>query len=286
MTLTSTCRHALAAAIALLLPCAGLSSAAGPADVAKPRKGAAMQDIAPRKVAITGKGVSVTTPYGYDKPDATDRRYPIVVNGCWGEGWAFTDKIRAQYPAFFLEYQKASEADGEALADILDAAVAQGLRIDLNRVYLTGFSKGGSGSYKLVRGFLKKGKRFAAINRVAGQSETVLPDEAVAATSIWFHIGTQDSPTRVEVTRKAYENLKKHPLNRGAVETTATDEKTIGHKRTTKTLTKDGVEIVKYSVCEGMGHDPKPVYKDPEVFKWMFAQSLEKRQAPKGKPKP
>ena len=218
------------------------------------------------------------TPYGYDKPENSKRLYPIVVNGRWGEGWAFTDKIRAQYPAFFLDYQKSSEAAGEELSDILDAAIAQGRRINPNRVYLTGFSAGGSGSYKLVRGFLKKGKLFAAINRVAGQSETVLPDKAVAATSIWLHIGTKDTALRVKVTRKAYDDLKNHPLNKGAIETTVTDKDVIGFKRVTKTLTKDGIEIVKYSVCEGMGHNPKPVYKDPEVFKWMFAQSLEKRK--------
>ena len=85
----------------------------------------------------------MTTPYGYDKAENKDRRYPIVVNGCWGEGKLFSDEIRAQYPAFFLEYQKASERDGAALSDILDAAVKQGLRIDLKRVYLTGFSKAG-----------------------------------------------------------------------------------------------------------------------------------------------
>jgi hypothetical protein len=279
------CRWSVAFVVAVLLVCTGEVTAAEgerkateEAQAAQPEKETFTKADAPRKVSITGRKLTLDTPYGYDKPENSERLYPIVVNGCWGEGWAFTGKIRAQYPAFFLEYQKRNEADGEALSDILDAAIAQGNRIDLNRIYLTGFSAGGSGSYKLVRGFLKKGKLFAAINRVAGQSEAVLPDKAVALTSIWLHIGTKDRVVRVRITRQAYENLKSHPLNKDAVETVKTDEDVIGYKRVTKTLTKRGIEIVKYSVCEGMDHDPKPVYKDPEVFKWMFAQSLEKRR--------
>jgi dienelactone hydrolase len=237
------------------------------------------QKAAPATVTIAGTGLTLDLPAGYGKAENSERLYPIVIDGRWGARWAFTDEVRARYPAFFLSYQKSSEADGEALSDVLDAAIAQGHRIDLNRVYLIGFSAGGSGSYKLARGLAKKGKLFAAINRVAGQSETLLPDGAVAATSIWLHIGTADEPVRIEVTRDAYNNLKNHPLNKSATETAATDEDVIGFKRVTRTLTKDGVEIVKYSVCEGMGHDPKPVYKDPEVLKWMFAQSLERRKA-------
>jgi predicted esterase len=279
------CCRSVALVAALSLLCAGeLKAAEGEQEVAgdttvdQPENEAFTPADAPRPVGIEGADRVLYTPYGYDKPENSERLYPIVVNGCWGEGWAFTDKIRAQYPAFFLEYQKNSVVAGEALSDILDASIAQGNRIDLNRVYLTGFSAGGSGSYKLVRGFLRKGKLFAAIIRVAGQSETVLPDEAVAATSVWLHIGTEDEGVRLKVTLEAYNNLKNHPLNRGATETTVTDKDVIGFERVTRTLTQDGIEIVKYSVCDGMGHDPKPVYRDPEVFKWMFAQSLEHRK--------
>lgn len=283
MTMTwMACGGGVALAVALSLACESAAEDRE-AKAAQGEKETFRPADAPRKVDIAGKGVSLSTPFGYDRPENGKRLYPIVVNGRWGEGYAFTDEIRARYPAFFLEYQKDSEDAGMALSDILDAAVAQGMRIDLNRVYLTGFSAGGSGSYKLARGFLKKGKLFAAINRVAGQSETVLPDRAVAATSLWIHIGTRDSSLRIKVAREAYEYLKNHPLNRGAVETTATDEDVVGFKRVTRTLTKDGIEIVKYSVCEGMEHDPKPVYKDPWVFEWMFAQSLAKRGSPAGK---
>ncbi len=227
----------------------------------------------PYDIAVDEVAVTFSVPWGYDKSDNATRTYPLVVNGYWDEGWAFTDAIRQQYPAFFLEYQKDSEGDGAQLANIVDAAVAQGLRIDTNRIYLTGFSRGGSGSYPLVRGFLNAGKLFAAVNRVAGQSQTELPDEAVAHTSIWYHVGTEDKSQRVQVAADAYAFLKEHSANANAAESQVNDEMG-GFSRTTWTITKDDIEVVKYSVYDGMGHDPAAPYKDADVFKWLFGQSL------------
>jgi predicted peptidase len=146
----------------------------------------------------------------------------------------------------------------------------------VNRIYLTGFSAGGSGSYMLVRGFISRGRLFAGIIRVAGQSNTQLPDEAVAQTSIWYHIGLNDTPTRVQVARDAYDFLKNHTFNTTATESTVSD--TISsYDRTTKTLTKDSIEIVKYTEYPGVGHTPAPAYADPGVFDWLFGQSLDCR---------
>ncbi len=229
---------------------------------------------APDSVSITNTSRTVSTPWGYEKPENSLREYPIVVNGCWGEGSYFTESIRKKYPAFYMTYQEcSSDSDGEALAVIINTAVSQGLRIDEDRVYLTGFSKGGSGSYKLVRGFLSEDKLFAGILRLAGQSESVLPTEAVEKTSIWYHIGTNDTPTRVQVAQDAYDFVKNHSLNASASESSVTDTIS-GLSRTTKTLVKDEVEIMKYSVYLGMGHSTGPPYQDPVLFDWLFAQSL------------
>jgi len=228
----------------------------------------------PYDLTIGSTEFSISTPWGYDRSANRDLAYPIVVNGNWGEGWAFTESIRQQHPAFFLEYQRCDdETDGEVLSELLDTAILQGMRIDLNRVYLTGFSKGGSGSYKLARGFLRKGKLFAAILRIAGQSQTVLPDEVVNKTSIWFHIGTLDEPLRLQVTKEAFENLKEHPFHETSVLSLVEDEVS-GIARATKTLSKGGKEVVKYSVYTGMGHDPTTPYQDPKLFEWLFSQRL------------
>jgi len=217
---------------------------------------------------------SITTPWGYNKADNSKRKYPLVVNGCWGEGPHFSEDIRKKYPSFYLDFNNHSkEADGALLADLIDELIRQNHRVDTNRIYLTGFSAGGSGSFKIVRGMLSKNKLFAGIIRVAGQSESVLAEPAVEKTSIWYHIGLTDEPVRIEVARDTYKNLKSHPVNAMAIESTKTDDIT-GYNRTTKTLTRNGVEAFKMSEYTGLGHEPAPCYKDPGLFDWLFSQTL------------
>ena len=218
--------------------------------------------------------LNFVTPWGYERTQNADRKYPIVVNGCWGEGSNFSESVRKKYPAFYLDFNNYStETDGNILADLIDKTIKAGYRIDTNRIYLTGFSQGGSGSFKLVRGMHSKGKLFAAIIRVAGQSESVLDDAAISKTSIWYHIGLDDTSIRIDVAAETYSNIRKHSANAGAVETISTDSIT-GYSRTTKTLKKSGVEFFKMSEYKALGHVPGPCYKDPQLFDWLFNQSL------------
>ena len=216
----------------------------------------------------------LTTPWGYTKSENFERKYPLVVNGRWGEGPKFVEGVRKKYPSFYLSFGNSpSDSEGVLLANLIDEAIKANCRIDTNRIYLTGFSEGGSGSFKLVRGMLTKGKLFAGIIRVAGMSEWVLADEAVEKTSIWYHIGLTDTQLRIDGARTTYTNLKNHASNATAVETMTTDGIT-GLSRTTKTLTKNGIEIVKMSEYPLMGHVAGPCYNDPAIFDWLFSQSL------------
>ena len=219
------------------------------------------------------QGRQLTPPWGYDRAANANREYPLVVIGRWNEGPLFGDDVRKKYPSFYLNFSSDADTSGTKLADLIDAAATAGYRIDANRIYLTGFSAGGSGSFKIVRDMLTRDKLFAGIIRVAGQSESVLADDAVARTSIWYHIGLSDSPTRIDVARATYTNLKSHPDNATAVESSSADSIT-GHNRITKTLTKNGIQIVKMSEYDGMGHDPSPCYRDRALFDWLFSQSL------------
>jgi predicted peptidase len=228
-------------------------------------------------VSLGGLSFNLDLPWGYARSANASRKYPIVVNGCWGEGKLFTEAARKRYPAFFLDFNNYyTDEHGALLSGLLDS-VETGYRIDMGRVYLTGFSQGGSGSFKLVRGMLSKGKLFAAIIRVAGQSESVLADEAAAKTSLWYHIGLDDDAARVQVARDTYADLKGRAIDAGAIETTRADSMT-GFERITKTLKRDGIEMFKYSEYTGMGHDPGPCYRDPALLDWLFAQSLALRK--------
>lgn len=215
-----------------------------------------------------------TSPWGYDRSANAKRLYPLVVIGCWNESGGFSEQVRKKYPSFYLDFNNYStETDGKTLANLIDAAIAAGYRIDPSRIYLTGFSMGGSGSFKLVRGMWSKDKLFAGIIRVAGQSESVLAEEAMAKTAVWYHIGLSDDSTRVEVARATYRHFKNHPLFASALESTQSDEGT-GFPRTTQTLTLNGTPIVKMSEYLGMGHDPSACYRDSVLFDWLFNRSL------------
>lgn len=217
-----------------------------------------------------------TGPWGYEKSGNGDRLYPLVVSGCWGEGEGEYAKVNTRYPAFVVDYQKNGESDGEALAVWIDKAIAAGYRIDTDRIYLTGFSMGGSGSFPLAKGMYNKGQYFAAIVRVAGQSQSDLGNEIAKKTAVWYHIGLADDAIRIEVARAALAFNRAYACNGTAKESSTTDSVT-GFARTTVTLTRSGYEMFKYSEYSGMGHDPSPCYRDENLFPWMFSHSLSVR---------
>lgn len=145
-----------------------LSPSPSPTPILNPPESFEPED-APTTSEVLGR--NLISPWGYQKEANRERLYPIVVIGMWGEGAIVSSEVGQKYPAFHVDFSdNASEEAGELIADWLDGALATGLRIDDKRVYLTGFSAGGSGSFKLVRGMLAKGKLFAAIIRVAGKA--------------------------------------------------------------------------------------------------------------------
>lgn len=217
-----------------------------------------------------------TGPWGYNKSENAFRKYPLLVSGCWGEGASQYLRYARIYPAFVLDYQKNTVSDGKILGQWIKGAIESGYRIDLNRIYLTGFSKGGSGSFPLAKGMYDAGLYFAAIVRIAGQSQSDLGNEIVEKTAIWYHIGLNDEPKRVEVARKTLECIRHYACNKDAMETSVSDN-TAGFDRNTIALKRSGRPMFIYSEYTGMGHDSSPCYEDESIFPWMFSYSLQYR---------
>lgn len=226
--------------------------------------------------SLTFNSLPFQSPWGYGKAENASRAYPLFVSGYWNEGEGQYGAVAQRFPAFVLSYQQNSESAGRTLGEWITAAIAAGYRIDPNRVYLTGFSMGGSGSYPLARGMQSAGRYFAAIIRVAGQSESDLRNEIAAKTAVWYHIGLEDTATRVEVARNALEHQRSYACNATAVETSVSDTMG-GYARTTVTLARSGVAMFRYSEYENMGHSSGACYQDPELLAWLFSHTLKNR---------
>jgi predicted peptidase len=91
-----------------------------------------------------------------------------------------------------------------ALRDLLDALEAQ-LRVDADRVYLTGFSMGGLGTWQTAAAFPHT---FAAIAPICGMSD--IPEvPRLTGIPIWAFHGAQDENVPVTESRKMIDSLRK-----------------------------------------------------------------------------
>jgi len=238
----------------------------------------------------TPRSYNLMLPWNYGKDYNAERAYPLLINVVYSGSLVAGNTQRMQdYPCFCL--------DGAANSDWVYALVAQlaaDYRIDTNRIYLAGFSAGGSGSYPFASNLqARQGLTVAGIVRCAGGSNTALSAAIAGKTSVWYHVGLSDSydfgyssgllsqdPEDVRrLSNQAYAYAKALESSDGAIETVVT-ETVSGYERTTTTLNLEGVEIFKRSHYAGMGHTGSPAYNDPQVVEWLFNQHLSNRCSP------
>ena len=113
--------------------------------------------------------------------------------------------------------------------------------IDSKRIYVTGLSMGGFGTWDLIARLPNK---FAAAAPICGGTDTTTAN-VIAHIPIWVFHGTNDKIVKVERSRDMVNALL-----------------TAGSK-------------VKYSEYKDVGHDSwKQAYADPDFLKWMFGQAL------------
>lgn len=129
----------------------------------------------------------------------------------------------------------------EDLLDMLDRTI-EVYHTDEKRVYLSGLSYGGFGTWYLAG---KNPKRFAAINPIVGWGHPSLMDSiAKYKVPIWAFAGGRDNVIQVKYFYKGLNKLEK-----------------LGH------------ENIRFTNHEDMGHDTwKRVYGGEDIYNWFLEQ--------------
>jgi predicted peptidase len=245
----SVWRYSLVALLPLL--------ALGPVRAQKPDT--EWQDLLEKRTFEGDKG---SLPYRLLKPEGynSKTKYPLLIflHGAGERGKDNKAQLvhgvvnfaspanRKKYPCFLIAPQCPTGQfwSGRNTQMVLDliAALRKEFSIDEKRIYLTGLSMGGYGTWSLLA---QKPELFAAgIPICGGGAETDAP--TLAKIPIWAFHGDKDTAVKVERSRTMIEAIKK-----------------AGGKP-------------KYTEYPGVGHDSWTVtYKNPEVMKWLFAQKKE-----------
>jgi predicted peptidase len=120
-------------------------------------------------------------------------------------------------------------------------------RIDTNRIYATGLSMGGYGTWALAMRYPDK---FAAIAPICGGG---IPYRTRFITNlpIWTFHGDADNAVHISQTRALVDELKKRGSN------------------------------VKFTIYPGVGHNSwDPAYNEPEFYIWLLKQNRRPGKAP------
>jgi predicted peptidase len=232
-----------------------------------------MESFAAGSVSVTEAGQAVEFRYRLLEPaaSAAGERYPLVVflHGAGERGrdnekqlkylptWMAEPALRERHPCFLLAPQcregerwvdvswadKKSLPQGPLTTDLLAAVAAMQYvisheAVDPARIYLTGLSMGGFGTWDLAA---RQPERFAAILPICGGGDEATAPR-LAKLPIWCFHGDADETVPVERSRSMV----------AAVRAAGGSPK--------------------YSELPGVGHDAwTPAYRDPAVLDWLFA---------------
>ena len=182
----------------------------------------------------------------------------------WG-AWLFaTDAMQENFPAYVIApqcpaddswaaymsedmepklYDEPTRALGLALK-LVDHMV-ENHNVDESRIYVTGMSMGGMGTWEMV---MRRPERFAAAAPVCGAGDpSAAVMEKLAEKPIWIWHGGEDQVVKPEFSREMYEALREAGGKPG------------------------------YTEYPGVNHFSWiPAYRDQQLFEWMFRQKLEK----------
>ena len=180
------------------------------------------------------------------------KRWPLVLflhgSGERGDDLALVKKHgppkfldgRPDFPCLVVSPQCPSETRWNAaqLAKLIEA-LANNHRIDRRRLYVTGLSMGGSGTWSLLAEYPDL---FAAGVPICGRGD-VAQAEKIAKTPTWVFVGGKDRPQVVSANEEMVAALKKAGAN------------------------------VQFKLYPDLPHDCWTVtYDDPKVWEWLLAQ--------------
>jgi predicted peptidase len=165
---------------------------------------------------------------------------------------------RKSYPCYLIAPQCAAdkkwvEVDWSAMTHSTPKEPSEGMRllfelldrflkdhpVDAKRVYLTGLSMGGYGTWDAIA---RRPDFFAAAVPVCGGADEATADK-VKHVPLWVFHGAKDTVVKPEHSRTMVAALEKAGMK------------------------------PKYTEYPDVAHDSwNPAYKDPEMYKWLFAQ--------------
>lgn len=181
-----------------------------------------------------------------DQAQAVEPTFVLVPQDPAGDKWV-SGSGEAPYRNFRQVERPPSAASGVVLAGIDE--IARSYSIDPDRVYLTGGSAGGTGTWDwITRGGVG---RFAAAVPVTGANDPSSA-AAIARLPIWAFHGAQDNVAPVENSREMVAALR-----------------ALGSP-------------VRYTEYPDVGHESwNRAYAEPALFRWLLAQ---RRGTPSGEP--
>jgi predicted peptidase len=250
----------------------------------------------------------IIKPLDYDTAENTDKKYPLLIylhgasqtkymKNLYYMGLGYYDppdfkdqyqseiayKFRKRYSCFiFLPQESGTLWNTDKLIKQIEL-LKRTYRIASDRMYLHGFSMGGSATYTLANAYYSYNKTlFACIVRLTGSlKDPYLDKNIINKTAIWLHAGLKDNDDLKSIL-DAYDFLK--ISNKAAVETSSKvsimDILKKKHTAETCTLTINGREIVKKTLYKDDGHYITEFpFNDPDhidIMEWIFSQSIEK----------
>lgn len=211
----------------------------------------------------TSKGVFLESwlllylPQGYDS--LVTERWPLLLflHGS-GERGEMLDLVKRngpprmieeghQFPFIVISPQCPEDQRWETRIGVLDMVLdrmTEKYRVDTSRIYVTGLSMGGQGTWNLAFAYPQ---RFAAIIPVCGRTD---PSKAplIKDLSAWVFHGAKDDVVPVEESQRMVDALK-----------------ALGSP-------------VKFTIYPDAGHDAwSETYASPEVWRWLEARERGKR---------